>query len=295
MDRSNNELPIIMIGLSVCLVIIFILFIILYFAVFSVPSTHEILVDNKCSENIIVRFGALSTTGTNDFLPDHLLTPGQTLIYRATPGSILTIQGYHEGDLAPINSVNPLTTVNLTLAGQNFGGMTGKSQITDGSTIISNLAISPNAMDIYGISLQGGYNIPISIESTANNNKNPDDEFSCSGPIWNHRINATGPNSCPIPLIYPGFILNPEGPPIYQSCSTPCTAIGGTAYCCTETNACSIPEGCETAWPIPEYYDVFFDACPDCLITSCDTPNYTCSSTNGLTSYTITFCPPLSE
>lgn len=292
MDGSNNTIPIIMVGLSFCLIIIFILFIALYFGVLNQSPTHDIMITNKCAENIFVRFGAFTNNNTTNFLPANLLSPGQTLTYKATPGSILTIKGYYEGDLGSIDSVNTLTNVKLTLAGEGFNG---KSRITDGNNIIGNLSISRSSSDIYGVSLQVGYNIPITIESTANNNRNDADKFSCIGPEWNHTINGTGTNVCPTVLIYPGFILNPDGPPVYQSCSTPCTAIGGTGYCCLETNVCNMTEGCETEWPIPEYYDVFADACPDCLITECDNPNYTCSSNNGLTSYTITFCPPLMD
>lgn len=282
MDQQlDNTFPLIILSISISLIIILILLVSIFFIAFDQPQTHNITIVNNCSQNVFVRFGALLNDGTYAFLPDNLLNPKQTHQYAATPGTTLLIQGYHEGDIAPIASANPLTSVNLILAGNGF---INQSQITDGNNIINNVNISGNSIDTYDVSIQNGYNIPISIQP---NNS------GCSGPHWNHTINATGPNACPTELIYPGNIGMPETPTVYQSCSTPCTAFGGTAYCCNEPGICTVSGECEAQWPIPSYFDVFSSACPNCLITNCDTPNYTCDTVSHgeLTQYTITFCP----
>jgi hypothetical protein len=274
--------------ISIILIIIFIIAIVVYFAVFNQASMHNISVGNNCDRNVYVRFGVLQSSGMTTFLPDRLLKHGETWLYKSTPGAMIVIQGYHEGDLAPISSPNPLTTVKLVLSGQGFQG---KGQITDGNVIIDNLELSTDSVDKYGVSMQDGYNIPISILSTGNNNKDSSNPFSCIGPNWDYTIAATGPHACPTELVYPGNIISPEGPLVYQSCTSPCTSLGGTAYCCAEPNICVAEDGCQSQWPEQSYYNLFAGACAKCMITDCDQLNYSCSSVGGLTEYSITFCP----
>ena len=268
----------IIIALTIALLIIFGIAIWVFFAFFNPPAMHEIIVNNNCSHNINVLFGAVTTNQSIEFFPVIKLSPKQTHLYKATPGTSIIVQGYKDNDMILINNVNPFTTAELTLAGQGF---VGKHQVTNGNIIITDLHITANSTDKYGISLQGGYNIPISI-SVHHNSNNP----SCpSAGSWNHLITATGPNSCPEELQSPGTGAN------YQVCLNPCTMIGGTAYCCTQSGACSTTGGCEQLWPELDYYTVFANACPTCLITNCDDPHFTCTSTRDLTSYSINFCP----
>jgi len=133
------------------------------------------------------------------------------------------------------------------------------------------------------------FRFKVVIISTGFNNRDSNNKFSCVGPLWNHSINATGPNACPETLQSPGTGSD------YQVCLTPCSAIDGDEYCCRTTRGCDVSGGCQQLWPIFDYYTVFQSACPNCLITSCDAPNYTCiNSDTGLTQYEITFCPKLS-
>jgi succinate dehydrogenase hydrophobic anchor subunit len=280
--HGGSSTPWIILGLAIALIIIFVIIIVIFFFFFNPPAMHDIVVTNGCSQPINILFGALTINKTVQFLPVLSLNSGQTHSYKATPGVSIIVQGYRNGDEVLSDKVNPFTTVELSLAGQGFNG---KSQITDNTNIITNLDINPDPNDKYGVSVQGGYNIPITITSTAFNNRDPTNRFSCRGPIWNHTIDATGPNSCPINLQSPGTAAN------YQVCLNPCTEFGGTAYCCTTPGICESTGGCEHSWPDLDYFTTFENACPTCLITNCDTSNFTCSSKNGLTQYEILFCP----
>lgn len=281
--HGGSKTPWIIIGLAVALLIIFGIIVLVFFLVFNPPATHEIAVFNNCSENINVLFGVVTPNQTIEFFPTVKLSPRQTIYYAATPGTSIIMQGYRDGDVVLSNAINPFTTAELTLAGEGFGG---KHEVRYGNNIITNVHITNDPVDRYGVSLQGGYNIPISVDAATSGTNLPSGNFTCTaGPTWNHTINATGSNKCPDELQSPGTGSN------YQVCLNPCTTIGGTGYCCTEGNACSATGGCESLWPRQDYYTVFEMACPNCLITNCDTPQYTCNSTKGLTSYLITFCP----
>lgn len=281
MPHGGSKTPGIIIGLAIALIVIFIIFMLMFFFVFNPPAMHEILVTNNCIEPIHALMGVVTSNSNVEFLPERLLNPGENYVYRATPGTSLLIQGYRNGDALVSSGVNPFTTVELTLAGQNFDG---KHQVTDGNAVLTNIQTNSNPDDRYGVSVQGGYNIPITIFSFAFNNREPSNRFSCLGPNWNHTIAGTGGLSCPSELQSPSM-------DDYEVCLNPCTAIGTGGFCCTEPGACGISGGCQQSWPVFDYYTVFSSACPNCLITNCDMANYTCSSRDGLTSYAIVMCP----
>jgi hypothetical protein len=280
--HGGSKTPSLVIGLTIALLIIFGIAILVFLLFFNPPAMHEIAVVNNCSQNINVLFGVVTPTQSIEFFPVKVLVPKQIHYYKATPGTSIIVQGYRDNDTVLTIGVNPFTTVELTLAGQGFEG---KHQVTDGTNIITNVHITANASDQYGVSVQGGYNIPISLVSSAFNNRNPNNRFSCLGPTWNHTIDATGSNECPLVLQSPGTGGQ------YQVCLSPCTAIGGQEFCCTAPNACGTTGGCQQLWDQQDYYTVFHNACPNCLITNCDNPNYTCGSQGGLTQYVITYCP----
>lgn len=281
--HGGSKTPWIILGLAIALLIIFGIMILVFFLVFNTPAMHEIAVANNCTENINVLFGVVTPNQSISFFPVVQLPPRQIIHYKATPGTSIIVQGYRDGDTFLVNAINPFTTAELTLAGEGFGG---KHKVHYGNEIITNVHITTDATDKYGVSVQGGYNIPINIAVTTEGSGLPPSNFTCTlGPTWNHTINATGPNKCPDELQSPGTGSN------YEVCLNPCTTIGGTAFCCTEGGSCSATGGCESLWSTPEYYSVFEMACPNCLITNCDNPQFTCNSNKGLTSYVITFCP----
>lgn len=303
--HGGSNTPWIILGLAIALLIIFGIMILVFFLVFNPPAMHEISVVNNCTENVNVLFGVVTHNQSIDFFPVVQLSPRQVIHYRATPGTSVIVQGYRDGDTFLVNAINPFTTAELTFAGEGFGG---KHQVIYDNEVITNVHITANTTDKYGVSVQGGYNIPINIsyispishgicsgcnqgdirlQTVATDGSSlPRTNFTCTvGPIWNHTINATGPNKCPDELQSPGTGSN------YEVCLNPCTTIGGTAFCCTEGGSCSSTGGCESLWPTPEYYSVFERACPNCLITNCDNPQFICNSNRSLTSYIITFCP----
>jgi hypothetical protein len=270
-------------GVTLLLLLVIAIVVTLFFLFFNPPAMHEITIVNNCSQDIYVMVGAVGPNQTINFLPTQLLTSQESGYYQATPGTSIIVQGFRNNDSHLVNAINPFTTVEITFAGENFSG---KHQVTDGNVIISDVYITTNSIDKYGVSVQGGYNIPITLTARNFANNNNSGNFYCSGPQWNHTINATGPDACPDILQSPGTGSN------YQVCLNPCTANIAQGFCCEQENACSATGGCQQLWPIKEYYDVFHDACPNCLITNCDDPNYTCNSNNGsLTQYIITLCP----
>lgn len=268
----------VVIGLAIILLIVFVMTIIIFFTFFNSPATHQITVLNNCSQSINVLFGA---AGSNllAFFKTKSLSPGQTTTYFATPGVSVVMQAYRPGDTLATGGASPFTTVELVLAGNNFNGT---AQVTDGSEIITDIVINRNVSDQYGVSMQGGFNLPITITSTGFNNRDPQNKFSCVGPAWNRPINA---DQCPPQLQAPGTGSQ------YEVCLAPCTAIGGPQFCCSEPGICSSPDSCQSQWPDPDFFTVFKDACPNCLVTNCETLNYSCGNSGGLTQYLITVCP----
>lgn len=259
-------------GLASALVFVFIIVILTYMYVFNTSSMHNIIVTNNSNSPINVIFGANSSSGYK-FLPTKELNIGESFTYKSTPSVNIMVQGYRPGDIN-FSGINPFTTVMLQLSGNKFSG---KTQVTDGSAIINNLIQNTESHDIYGVSVQNGYNLPVTITSTSFNNRNNNDMFSCVGPIWYSSI-----TSCPSQLQAPS-------PDNYQVCQSACRVFGTDDYCCKENNSCGFTGGCESVWPDQNYYNIFSQSCPNCLITNCDNPNYRCESFGGLSEYTITF------
>lgn len=271
LTQKYSLTPVTMALVTIMLLVIFGIAIAVFFLAFNHPNMHEITVFNNCSETINIIFGVVSPDQTLQFFRQIQINRGISYQFNATPGVSIIVQGYRNGDTTVVDGINPFTTVELTLAGKQYNG---PYQVTDGTEIInSNILINTNASDEYDVSLQGGYNLPVTIKST---------NAGCGGPVWNYGINQ---DLCPTELQSPGTGSN------YEVCLAPCTALGGTAYCCTEPNICTATGGCQQSWPDPDYYDVFRDACPECLVTNCETANFICTSQNGLNQYLITFCP----
>lgn len=278
--KSYNRTPWIILGIVVVLLIMFAAAVIIFFILFNPPAMHEIEVINNSTENINILFGAISPNEDIIFLPTRSILPGQSHQYKATPGTGIIVQGYRDNDTILTDDLNPFTTVELLLAGEGFNG---KHQVTDGAVIITDVIVNVNSSDKYGVSMQGGYNVPISISSIDNNNKaDVNDNFTCGGPTWNHTIEATGPNHpCPFALQYKFDD--------YQLCFNPCTLGLSNEFCCAIPGICDRTGGCEQSWNPYEFYTVFSSACPNCLVTNCDNLNYTCNSKDGLSKYIITF------
>jgi hypothetical protein len=276
-DRSSTVW--IVFGLAVLLLVLFGVALAGFFWFFNGPATHQITVLNNCPQAINVLFGVITSGGTPQFFNPQQLSSGQTASYFVTPGVSIVMQAYHLGDTLVTSGVNPFTTVELTLSGRNF---TGNPQATNGSSIITNVLTNMIASDQYAVSMQGGFNIPITITSTGFNNRDPQNRFSCVGPAWNRGINS---NQCPLELQSPGTGSQ------YEVCLAPCTAIGGPQFCCSEPGICGAQGGCQSQWPDPSLFTVFKDACPNCLVTNCETLNFSCGNSGGLTQYLITVCP----
>lgn len=289
MTNTSSKTPMIITGIVLVLITVFVVAIVIYVYFFQSQEMHEIVVKNTNQQPVNIIFGAFSGDGNVKYLPSRKLSQNQSYTYKSTPGTSIIVQGYRDKVIFDDRGIAFATAAELVLAGEGFSKT---EKITDGEVIIDGLASNENRSDQYGISMKYGYNISIDITSTANNNKNTSNPFSCVGPIWNHEITATGTYSCPDILQFPG--TGPE----YQACLPPCQICGFTGvtgltgcdnYCCLQTGACSMTGGCQESWPNKSYYDVFASACPNCLITNCDKLNYTCGSKDGLTQYLITF------
>lgn len=285
--HGGSKTPWIIAAVAVTLILLFGAALLIYFLVFNKPAMHEIIVVNNSGVPINVIFGGTlsSNDGTIKYLPTRQIASGQSFTYKSTPGVTIFVQGYRNGDIVASDSINPFTTVGLLLAGNKF---TGNPEITDGSAIVNGLETNTSAIDEYGVSVQGGYNLPVTIRATNNfQTGNINTKFACVGPTWNRAIPGTGTVgiACPPILRYPG------GTGGYQVCLAACGATGvpDPVYCCGDTGACGISGGCEASWPNQNYYNVFAGACPNCLITNCDLPNYQCESADGLSQYTINF------
>lgn len=291
--KGGSKTRWIMAGLAVALIIIFGIVLLVFFFLWNKPPMHEIAVVNNCSQPINVLVGTETSPTSLQALPIKRLNPEQVAYYYATPAVHFVVQGYYDNTLAP-GAIYPYPlTKGLLWFGSN--GFNGTTQITDGSTIM-NVPVetfangtSNSAEDFYDISMQDGFNIQIGIESTYFNNKDPSNMFSCVGPSWYYNIGNTGITAtvCPDELQYPATGTK------YQACMSPCFSglTGSPQFCCSATGSCELSGGCQNSWPDNDYYQLFYGACPNCMITNCDMPLYQCSSSGGLTQYVITFCP----
>lgn len=145
----------------------------------------------------------------------------------------------------------------LNLAGQNNDG---PYELIINDTIHSETMGNEQQTDKYGVSLQQGYSVPMRIFPLE---KVPDGIYTCNTQHWNE-------------MICPGFSTGGV------QCQSPCAA-GNLEYCCP--NGCT--PACQNEWPNLSYYQAAVAACPTCMITNCDQPNFSC---NNL-AYEIVLCP----
>lgn len=252
-------------------ILLFVIAVYIFVYLFAPFPKHQIILLNRCSRdlNVIVSNGV-------DNLPLISLAPLEQVDIYATPGVNLFVRGYYPDD----DATTALTEAQLMLARSDY---TGRLRTSFGNTILTTSEGNFLFTDRYGVSLQKGYNINIGIEPIANfRNTDPTNRFVCTGPQWFSKINGNDLYPCPEELQQPGV------------CNSPCTAFEDQVYCCDFEDACELDGGCENAWPNLDYYFVFASACPNCMITNCDEPNYSCQSApDSYTTYRITFCETL--
>lgn len=285
--HRNSKTPYMVGGIVVALIVIFILAVVIFIILFEDVLVHNIRVVNNCTDPMNV---LLVSQGKS--LPTTIPVNG-TYQYAITPG----FSGYLTATVGPNtilcnDVVCPNTQVVLNMADDSSGQVQMVNQ--NGSFIKLELPDPVYPQDTYGVSVQQGYNIPMTIAATSNFTGSATG-FNCTGPVWANTIPQT---TCPTEL----QILDSGGN--YLSCASACDAgLEGqddtTDYCCTRFNCnttSTTNPTCETLWAEQSYFTTFDDACPNCLITNCDQPNYTCSSTgNELSTYTITLCPAVTN
>lgn len=248
---------------------ILIIAMVLYFFFWNNPNTSTITIKNNGTSALNVLVSSPNSSGTATNIPVKRIVGGSSFSFFAYPGTSLDISGYTDGNQ------NPLTVAKLVLG--NSGVVSTGKIVFDGITY-SNLTSSANSTDQYGVSLQKGYNVPITIYPNNNNlQSDTNNIFTCSGPIWYQNISES--NS-----IFPC----PDSLDMGDNCINPCERAQqlGEDYC-----------KCENEWPQLDYYYVFASSCPNCLITTCDTLNYSCSTNNinnhTPVNYDVVFFPDL--
>lgn len=236
----------------------------IFFVFWNNSNQRSITLKNNSSNIINLNISSLDIDNKIVELPIFMLFPNSSKILTASPGVTIIVSGYTD------SNKNPLTYAKLVLGNAGFAS---KGTIEFNGFIYYNLISTNEFIDKYGISLQNGYNLPITI--TPNNvDSDSNSVFSCSGPIWYQYIN----NNNPI-FPCPEILQNAE------NCINPCIQLKED-YC-----------KCEQDWEELDYYYTFAAACPNCLITTCDDLNYFCSNQNinnhKPIDYTITFMPNL--
>lgn len=281
---GGSKTPWIIGGLAIALIIIFIIVMITFFVIGNNPQMHEIAVVNNCNKPINVLVGTeIKNARSKLFIGPKRINPGETSYYYATPAVFVVIKGYYDDINSTFDVRSPLTKALIWFNDNEYNGPT---QISHNNEIINVPRLATNGnKDNYDVSMQDGFNIQIGIFS---NNKNSDDPFSCGGPSWKYTIDS---RICPRELHY---TTSPdEGK--YAACMSPCFASQSEPeekiYCCLNKGVCEKIGGCQTDWPRDRFYNVFNNACPNCMITNCDKPLYYCESSKGLSQYVVTFCP----
>lgn len=271
--NENQAIQVLVFGLATMLIFIFVITMILWFFAFKPTDMHEIVIVNNCKQAIYLLVGSATNSGTEIMMDPVFVLPHTTKTYWATPNVYFIAQGYYESTTIPKSTIYPLTKAKIWLNSRYY---TGPAIITDGSKTLEIAPISYNSKNdhvYYDVSMQAGFNIPITIEPTANFLKIPLNDHSCQGPTWN-QTGVNSENGCPPDLKEDNI------------CLTPCTQEG--LGCCTTVEGHCNKKECSAEWE-SDYY-AFYNACPSCLITNCDEPLYICDNTEELISYTIVFC-----
>lgn len=272
---------------AISIIILLLLFGILIAWFFTAANTgplHDINVINNCTGDVQLIFG-----NTDQRVSAGIIKSGESKLIRASPGSDVSLFG-----LIDSNSTILTETV-ISLAGDGYAG---NHIITDGAKTLDSTLVNFNPIDIYSVSVVNGENVPMTVSAKSGST-------SCTGPNWHYNISNTGDHVCPAVLQRGTTGSDGTGGTIeiYQACVPPCSGLcpapdggftfGCTNFCCNNPNACSQTGGCQSSWNFPEAYEIFAGACPQCLITNCDTPNFTCKSQNHktLTAYEVIFCP----
>lgn len=273
-NKKDSNLLWIIFFSTIALLLVFALMIWAFFVYWNDPPTHQIIILNNCSEPINVIIGTEQDNILQSLKSSRLL-PQSKIYFKVTPAVYLVVQGYFDNTLDMNEKYPyPLTKAKLWLSSQEYYG---PSQIIKGKEKLDVNRTSINKFDdIYDISIQNGFNIKIDIKPFDYNYKNINDKFSCSTPSWNDKF------ECPIELKHSSSNI----------CKSPCNAdITNIHFCCNEENACI--NGCENSWNIYDYYTLFSNICPTCMITNCDLPLYHCENikdlSKDLTKYLITF------
>lgn len=234
----------------------------LFFLFWNNSNQRSVTLQNNSSNIINLNISSIDLDNNIVQLPIFILPPNSNKILLASPGITLVVSSYTD------SNKNPLTYAKIIFGNS---GSASKGTIEFNSSTYYNLISTNEFIDKYGVSLQNGYNLPITITP---NNIDSNSVFSCSGPIWYQYINNT--NS-----VFPC----PETLQSGDNCINPCIKLDGD-YC-----------KCENDWDQLDYYYAFAAACPNCLITTCDDLNYYCSNqdinNHKPIDYTITFMSDL--
>lgn len=280
----RSRTPYIMLVLGLLLTVIFIFVVVIYFYLRKNPNVHEILVKNQCptAMNVLLNSGS-DTLGAS-------VPAGAQYSYFVTPGfkGHITASAGNNGPLCqtPTGLTDcPFTQARLALATNNVSKVEMRTQ--DGSFVNLPLVDPILEVNTYGISLAKGYNINMSITGTSNTSG------VCNGPTF---VSTITEDTCPTALRYVDSNNN------YIGCASACTnqqtGISGNTgdFCCTNFD-CTGATTCQNNWVPSSFYNTFGAACPNCLITNCDTPNYTCNNADidALVQYTVTLCAPVNS
>jgi hypothetical protein len=275
---KGAKTPWIMFGIMIAFLVVFVIVVAVFFYIGYTPIMYQIsIVNNKSSDTIICYLNNIV----------RISLPPQTVktIY-ATPACSIQVSGWLESNPPPDDlfksKKTPFTKVNLLLNERDFEGTP--------FLIIDNIKITthPSGLDriddlndVYNVSIQDGYNLPITIRSSS-----PGITGVCNGfPSWTNVLNT----KCPDGLKYP----NSEN---QIACMSPCFAYGYTGgtgdsntYCCTDPGSCSPIDTCKINWG--ENYILFLNECLQCNITNCKETFQTCGNTNPsiYNNYIITF------
>lgn len=177
-QKKTNKLTWVVFGLSIALILVFVIAVATYIIVNNTTQdvTHQINIINNCNRDINLVIQSGST-----ILPTKRIATKQKETIYVTPGTYLEVSGYYDGTLYDPNQQNTFTKVKLWLAKNNY---TRPRQINIGG-MITNLDTPETTNieeDVYSVSLQDGFNIPIRI--TSSNITDPSSQYLCNGPTW---------------------------------------------------------------------------------------------------------------
>lgn len=232
--------------IAIVATLLLIFFTVIFFAFWNRPNQKKLIISNQTKNQLNILISSTSLDGSTVTLPAISVPAGDSILtVNLYPGTIVYVQAY----TSVTSNLDTLTTGILATGGFLSSGQLSVSNSQSTNTSLTGLLTTGNDLDFYGVSLQSGFNLKMTLSPEGENQSKSG--LTCGSQVWSDTV------TCPAPL---------KGS---DGCLNPCVL--GVEYCDNTSN-------CTNSWPNLDYYHDFNNACPSCLVGQCEGLNFSCSS-----------------